>query len=103
MLQILYYNWYFQYIGRTPLHYAACNGNCECIEELLNSAANINSQDDDGMTPLMYAVNHEFFDCVEILLSYGADLEIRDNENRSVIDYADNEDIKERLLTAMRK
>ena len=55
------------------------------------------------MTPLMYAVNHEFFDCVEILLSYGADLEIRDNENRSVIDYADNEDIKERLLTAMRK
>jgi ankyrin repeat protein len=69
----------------------------------LNSSADINSRDDDGLTPLMYAASHEFTECVDLLLSYGADTSVRDNENRDVMDFADKEEVKDRLLRSMRK
>jgi len=36
----------------TALHYAAKNGHCDVINELLNSNANINAKDINGKTPL---------------------------------------------------
>lgn len=64
--------------GRTPLHYAALNGDIERVHQLLRSGANSNSQDDDGWTPLHFASQECHKPIVEALLQGGADPNISD-------------------------
>jgi len=41
--------------GRTPLHYAAAEGNAEDVVKYLKAGNNPNLQDDNGWSPLHFA------------------------------------------------
>ena len=45
--------------GRTALHYAAFSGNSECVYHLLQSGANPNIKDKQGLTPLHVTAEHQ--------------------------------------------
>jgi ankyrin repeat protein len=45
--------------GRIALHEAACSGNSECVYFLLQSGANPNVKDKQGLTPLHAAAEHQ--------------------------------------------
>ncbi|XP_050819340.1 acyl-CoA-binding domain-containing protein 6 isoform X9 [Gopherus flavomarginatus] len=66
--------------GRALLHWACDRGHKELVSVLLQHAANINIQDDEGQTALHYASACEFFDIVELLLKSGADPTLLDQE-----------------------
>ena len=55
--------------GRTPLHWAALNGQRDVVVLLLESNANVNAQDSIGNTPLHLASYMGHKEIVEILLS----------------------------------
>jgi len=63
-------------LGRTPLHWAAFDGDSETVAFLLDAGANINVSDNDGYTPLHKAVWKGKFECVKLLLERGADARI---------------------------
>uniref|UniRef100_A0A674JJS4 Acyl-CoA-binding domain-containing protein 6 n=1 Tax=Terrapene triunguis TaxID=2587831 RepID=A0A674JJS4_9SAUR len=65
---------------RALLHWACDRGHKELVSVLLQHAANVNSQDDEGQTALHYASACEFFDIVELLLKSGADPTLLDQE-----------------------
>uniref|UniRef100_A0A674JTT1 Acyl-CoA-binding domain-containing protein 6 n=1 Tax=Terrapene triunguis TaxID=2587831 RepID=A0A674JTT1_9SAUR len=67
-------------IERALLHWACDRGHKELVSVLLQHAANVNSQDDEGQTALHYASACEFFDIVELLLKSGADPTLLDQE-----------------------
>jgi ankyrin repeat protein len=56
--------------GHTPLHYAGSLGNSKICKLLLESGADINSQDIAGGTPLVYAANHERMATIGLLLDW---------------------------------
>jgi ankyrin repeat protein len=64
--------------GRTPLHYAAAEGNASLVEELLRSGADVNAQDDDGWSPLHFGAQAGSTSVVAVLLGAGADVALRD-------------------------
>ncbi|XP_048716274.1 acyl-CoA-binding domain-containing protein 6 isoform X3 [Lepidochelys kempii] len=66
--------------GRALLHWACDRGHKELVSVLLQHAADVNSQDDEGQTALHYASACEFFDIVELLLKSGADPTLLDQE-----------------------
>ena len=43
--------------GRTPLFFAACDGNEKSVEQLLGAGAKVDQAQKDGITPLYAAVN----------------------------------------------
>eukprot|EP00466_Bigelowiella_natans_P008790 jgi/Bigna1/77474/fgenesh1_pg.48_\ len=55
--------------GRTPLMYAAQEGNIDIIKYLMEAKANINQTDSNSnMSPLLYAISHGRQAAVEVLL-----------------------------------
>lgn len=76
-------------LGRVPLHYAACSGQTDLVEEVLGrslrAGISINVEDNDGWTPLLWAArgsstynaphkgNSSDSDVVPLLLERGAD------------------------------
>lgn len=40
--------------GRTPLHYAAMDGNLACVKYLIKEGASVNAEDEQGFTPLFF-------------------------------------------------
>ncbi len=59
--------------GDRPLHIAAVWGDCEAIQLLVKSGANVNELGECKFTPLMYAVEHQHRAAIEMLVELGAD------------------------------
>ena len=59
--------------GRTPLHYAALDGDLATCVMLLDSSTSIDEQDDNGWTALHFAAQDGRLQVVEELLRRGAD------------------------------
>ena len=66
--------------GKTPLHWAACNGNCDAVRLLIRAGAALDAVDDEGKTPLEFAYtapygynNHRTYPFI-MLLRAGAPL-----------------------------
>jgi len=58
--------------GRTALHAAACWGNNEIIEKLINAGMNVNVLDEDDSIPLCEAIVNKRVETVKILLEKGS-------------------------------
>ena len=67
--------------GRTPLHYSVWNGTSEQVKiviKLLESKAEVDALDEEGMTSLHFAAEAGKGKIIPILLKYGANPFIRD-------------------------
>ena len=73
-------------MGRTALHYAACNGWNDIVEDLINAGADVNSVTIGGETPLMKAVFFTKTECVHTLLQNGANPFYTDNTGKTASD-----------------
>lgn len=69
--------------GRTPLHYAAGDGEATRLDELLRAAADPNAQDDNGWTALHFAAQSRSVSCVQSLLAAGARVDLRDSHGNT--------------------
>ena len=78
--------------GWTPMYYATCVMHLEGLQVLLESKADINSQDDEGRTPLFYFLyinrTHSSLEAMKVdtvrrLLEHGADPNIPNNNHTS--------------------
>ena len=65
--------------GITPLMFALKEDHVQCVKELMNAGASVNTPDKDGKTPLILAVNNDYADS-----EYSWDMEIykRDWDDR---------------------
>ena len=64
--------------GRTPLHYAAGDGDVARVMELLASEMDAGAADDNGWTPLHFAAQKNAEEVVRLLLKAGAAVDPRD-------------------------
>jgi ankyrin repeat protein len=58
--------------GRTPLHYAALEGDVNHVEELLQSGSDPDAGDHKGFTPLHFAAQQGSIEAARALLDAGA-------------------------------
>ena len=65
--------------GRTPLHYAAADGQVEEVIRLLAAGTNPNAQDDNGWSALHFAAQAVSPGVTEALLAGGAQTELKDS------------------------
>jgi uncharacterized protein len=65
-------------LGRTPLHYAAANGDVAVVTKLLAQGSDLNQQDDNGWSPLHFAAQAVSAPITELLLSAGANIDAKD-------------------------
>lgn len=81
-------------VGKTPLHWAACEGYSSVVKELIKLKAKVDSVDGQGQTPLHTAAgaeNEKFLSSVEVaeaLLAGGANLNAVDNMGKTPLDIA---------------
>ncbi len=61
--------------GRTPLHYAAMQGNIEAAKVLIENGAN-NRHDCYGNTPLHYALENNYLEIARFLIANGASVTV---------------------------
>ena len=88
--------------GRTPLFFAAGNGNIELCRLLIEKEAKVSIRNKYGRTPLNYAIWSNNKEIVELLIEEGADINNRDNEGYAILQQVlteDQEDIAELLIT----
>jgi ankyrin repeat protein len=64
--------------GRTPLHYAAVEGDLASVRRLVRDGADVNAQDKQGWSPLHCAAQGKSAEVTSALLASGANLEARD-------------------------
>jgi uncharacterized protein len=64
--------------GRTPLHYAALEGDGPRVRQLLETGMDAGVSDDTGWTPLHFAAQSNAADVVAILLRAGAIVDPQD-------------------------
>lgn len=69
--------------GRTPLHYAAGDGDAARVRELLAEGMDAGAADDDGWTPLHFAAQGNAADVAAILLQAGAPVDPRDSHGNT--------------------
>ena len=62
----------------TALYFASKKGRTDVVSKLLESGANINTQDVNGVTPLMIASENNHAGVVEVLLESGANINTQD-------------------------
>lgn len=65
--------------GRTPLHYAAGDGDLPKVVTLLAGGAAIDLQDDNGWTALHFAAQARSEEVARYLLAHGASVELADS------------------------
>jgi hypothetical protein len=76
------------YLGYTPLHYAASNSHFVVVEFLVENGAKVNSKDNYEATPLHMASWRGHLGIVEFLVSRGADVNTTSNSGYTPLDYA---------------
>lgn len=76
------------YRTNTALTYAARDGFTEIARLLLDSGADVNWIDGEGVTPLILASFKGHENLVRLLLERGAEIDIQDQWNRTALDYA---------------
>jgi uncharacterized protein len=64
--------------GRTPLHYAALDGDSGRVRQLLASGLIAGAPDDNGWTPLHFTAQSNAADAAAILLNAGGSVDARD-------------------------
>jgi len=81
--------------GNTPLHSAACYGDVEMVQVLLNMGADVNIRNNNGESPLNYVpvgppgyrevpnYHQSLAKVARLLLDRGADINTRDNNGRT--------------------
>jgi ankyrin repeat protein len=69
--------------GRTPLHYAAADGDGPEVRRLLSSGINPAARDNDGWTPLHFAAQSNAADVALILLAAGAPVDAQDGHGNT--------------------
>ncbi len=74
--------------GRTPLHYAALDGDAGELEPLLGAGADPNAQDDNGWSALHFAAQARCVACVRALLAAGAEVDLRDSHGNTPLSTA---------------
>ncbi|MFN8833380.1 MAG: ankyrin repeat domain-containing protein, partial [Alphaproteobacteria bacterium] len=87
--------------GRTPLHYAAYNGDIEVVSLLLKKGCKTSIQNNDGLTPLHFAVQkHDIngLNIIKLLIDSKANPFILSHNGASPKDSSDNPVIKELLV-----
>src|SRR5215467_8187720 len=61
--------------GRTPLHYAALDGDAPRVLELVEAGYDVNESDANGFTPLHFAAQSHALEVTRVLLEHGADID----------------------------
>jgi len=84
--------------GRTPLLWAALQGNAELVRRLLDAGARIDAADQAGVTPLMATAMHGDVELLHTFLRPGIRAEVGDKLGRTALHYA----IAARQLPAVR-
>jgi len=73
---------------RAPLHWVAYHNKLDVVQDLVESGANLNALDAQGMTPAILAASTGNLEMVNVLLSYpGADAMLEDNNKLTVHDH----------------
>src|SRR5262249_48440726 len=75
-------------LGRTELHYAACDGDLVKVQALLNAGAQVDLPDDNGWTPLHFAAQAHSVAASEALLAAGASVDPRDSHGNTPLSKA---------------
>ncbi len=77
-------------VDRTPLHFAAANGeSVDLINELISRGAEVNCTSLGGDTPLIKAIMFDNVDAVKALIDQGADTSIQNSNERDAKSFAD--------------
>jgi ankyrin repeat protein len=84
--------------GRTPLLWAALQGNAELVRRLIEAGARIDAADEAGVTPLMATAMHGDVELLHTFLRPGIRAEVGDKLGRTALHYA----IAARQLPAVR-
>lgn len=66
-------------LGRTELHYAACDGDVTKATKLIAAGARVDVVDDNGWTPLHFAAQSQSAPIAEALLAAGAPVDPPDS------------------------
>jgi len=61
--------------GRTPLHYAALEGDAARVLDLIEAGYDVNEPDANGFTPLHFAAQSHVLDVTRVLLERGANID----------------------------
>jgi ankyrin repeat protein len=72
-------------LGATPLHWAACVGNLDCISTLMDLGADIRATTSRRETALHFAARCGQAEVVLLLLDWGADIQATDLRERTVL------------------
>ena len=75
-------------LGRTELHYAACEGDLAKTQALLTAGAQVNLSDDNGWTPLHFAAQAHSVAVSDALLAAGASVDPRDSHGNTPLSKA---------------
>jgi hypothetical protein len=90
------------FLGDTPLHYAAKDGHKDVAELLLANKAEVDAKDNSGWTPLHAAAFNGHKEVAKLLLAHGADVNAKDSVGETPLGYAVlgcHRDVAELLLT----
>ncbi|XP_054156102.1 26S proteasome non-ATPase regulatory subunit 10-like [Oppia nitens] len=77
---------------RSPIHWAASDGNKELVRKLIADGADIDATDEMGWTPLMIACSAGHYDIVQTLVEHKADINAVNSTGQSALHYAASKD-----------
>lgn len=69
--------------GRSPLFYAALEGDTNEVKRLIRAGADVNLQDVNSDTPLHFAAQEQKTEAARLLLEAGADIEAKDRHGNT--------------------
>jgi ankyrin repeat protein len=70
-------------LNRTPLHYAAAEGDVDQVKDLLGAGSEVNVPDAQGWTPLHFAAQASSAAVAELLIQAGAEVDATDHHGNS--------------------